>query len=123
MALHIDQIRDYCLAKQQVTESFPFDEDTLVFKVANKMFLLISLKRWEQGDGFINLKCDPDWAQELRAEYESIQPGYHMHKRLWNSVYAQSGELSPQFVKELIDHSYEQVVKSLPKKVRDTFYK
>ena len=119
MALHIDQIRDYCLAKQQVTESFPFDEDTLVFKVANKMFLLISLKRWEQGDGFINLKCDPDWAQELRAEYESIQPGYHMHKRLWNSVYAQSGELSPQFVKELIDHSYEQVVKSLPKKVRE----
>ena len=122
MALHIDQIRDYCLAKQQVTESFPFDEDTLVFKVANKMFLLISLKRWEQGDGFINLKCDPDWAQELRAEYESIQPGYHMHKRLWNSVYAQSGELSPQFVKELIDHSYDQIVKSLPKKVRETFY-
>jgi len=122
MALHIDQIRDYCLAKQQVTESFPFDEDTLVFKVANKMFLLISLKRWEQGDGFINLKCDPDWAQELRAEYESIQPGYHMHKRLWNSVYAQSGELSPQFVKELIDHSYHQVVKSLPKRVRETFY-
>ena len=122
MALHIDQIRDYCLAKQQVTESFPFDEDTLVFKVANKMFLLISLKRWEQGDGFINLKCDPDLAQELRAEYESIQPGYHMHKRLWNSVYAQSGELSPQFVKELIDHSYDQIVKSLPKKVRETFY-
>ncbi|WP_115461081.1 MmcQ/YjbR family DNA-binding protein [Winogradskyella aurantiaca] len=120
MALHIDQIRDYCLAKQQVTESFPFDEDTLVFKVANKMFLLISLKRWEQGDGFINLKCDPDWAQELRAEYESIQPGYHMHKCLWNSVYAQTGKLSPQFVNELIDHSYEQVVKSLPKKLRAT---
>jgi predicted DNA-binding protein (MmcQ/YjbR family) len=121
MQIHIDDIRNYCLGKKQVTESFPFDEDTLVFKVANKMFLLISLRRWEEGNGFINLKCDPDWAQELRAEYESIQPGYHMHKQLWNSVYAQTGELNPQFVKELIDHSYEEVVKTLPKKIREQF--
>jgi len=119
MQLYIEQIRDYCLAKPEVTESFPFDEDTLVFKVMGKMFLLISLKRWEEGTGFINLKCDPDWAQELRAEYESIQPGYHMHKKLWNSVYAQSGELSPQTIRELIDHSYDEVLKGLPKKLRD----
>lgn len=121
MLIDIEHIRNYCLAKKQVTESFPFDEDTLVFKVAGKMFLLVSLRRWEEGNGFINLKCDPDWARELRAEYESIKPGYHMHKRLWNSVYAQSTELAPAFVKKLIDHSYEEVVKSLPKKLRDQF--
>lgn len=119
--MHIEQLRAYCLSKAKVTESFPFDEDTLVFKVAGKMFLLVSLKRWELGEGFINLKCDPDWAQELRAEYDSIEPGYHMHKRLWNSVYAQTGELSPVFIQELIDHSYHEVVKSLPKKLRDQF--
>ena len=121
MQLNIEDIRDYCLSKREVTESFPFDEDTLVFKVANKMFLLISLKRWESGNGFINLKCDPEWAQELRGEYDSIEPGYHMHKKLWNSVYAQTGELSPQFIRELIDHSYDEVVKELPKKIRDRF--
>ena len=116
--LNIEQIRDYCLKKKEVTESFPFNEDTLVFKVAGKMFLLVSLQRWEQGNGFINLKCDPQWAQELRETYESIEPGYHMHKRLWNSVYAQRGELTPAFVFELIDHSYAEVVKSLPKKLQ-----
>ena len=121
MQIHIDDIRNYCLGKKQVTESFPFDEDTLVFKVANKMFLLISLKRWEAGNGFINLKCDPDKAQELRAQYESIKPGYHMHKQLWNSVYAQSGELRPEMIRELIDHSYDEVVKTLPKKIREQF--
>ena len=118
MVLNIEQIRTYCISKKKVTESFPFDEDTLVFKVANKKFLLVSLKRWETGAGFINLKCDPDWAEELRGSYTSIKPGYHMNKRLWNSVYAQSGELPHQFVKALIDHSYDEVVKTLPKRIR-----
>jgi predicted DNA-binding protein (MmcQ/YjbR family) len=119
--MDIEQIRDYCLAKNQVTESFPFDQDTLVFKVANKMFLLMSLKRWEQGDGFLNLKCNKDWAEELRATYDSIQPGYHMNKQLWNSVFVQKGELKQDFIRKLIDHSYEEVIKTLPKKVRATF--
>jgi predicted DNA-binding protein (MmcQ/YjbR family) len=118
--MNIEQYRDYCLSKKAVTEHFPFDEDTLVFKVLGKMFALSSLKRWENGEGFINLKCDPDYAQELRSDYDSIKPGYHMHKRLWNSVYIQTGELSPKFIMELIDHSYNMVVKGLPKKLRDS---
>lgn len=117
--MNIEQYRDYCLSKKEVTEHFPFDKDTLVFKVLGKMFALSSLKRWENGEGFINLKCDPDYAQELRAEHHSIKPGYHMHKKLWNSVYIQTGELSPKLIMELIDHSYDLVVKGLPKKMRE----
>ena len=115
----IDAYRDYCLAKKGVTEGFPFDEDTLVFKVAHKMFALASLKNWEAGKAFINLKCQPEYAQELRANYTCIQPGYHMHKQLWNSVYLHTGEISVSFIKTLIDHSYDEVVKGLPNKIRE----
>ncbi|WP_418636250.1 MmcQ/YjbR family DNA-binding protein [Winogradskyella sp.] len=118
--MNIEDYRNYCLSKKEVTEHFPFDEDTLVFKVLGKMFALASLKRWENGEAFINLKCDPEYAQELRAKYDSIKPGYHMHKQQWNSVYVHSGELSVQLIKELIDHSYDMVVKGLPKKLRET---
>ena len=118
--MNIEQYRDYCLSKKAVTEHFPFNEDTLVFKVLGKMFALASLKKWENGDAFINLKCNPDYAQELRAQYNSIKPGYHMHKRLWNSVYLHTGELSPKLITQLIDHSYNMVVKGLPKKLRET---
>jgi predicted DNA-binding protein (MmcQ/YjbR family) len=117
--MNIEDYRNYCMSKLEVTEHFPFDDDVLVFKVCNKMFALASLSKWENGEGFINLKCDPEYAQELRAEYDSIKPGYHMHKQQWNSVYFQTGELSTQFVFKLIDHSYDMIVKGLPKKVRD----
>lgn len=116
--MNIEQFRDYCMSKKEVTEHFPFDNDTLVFKVCNKMFALASLKRWEEGNAFINLKCDPEYAQELRADYDSIKPGYHMHKQQWNSVYVHTGELSPKLIASLIDHSYVMVVKGLPKKDR-----
>ncbi|MGB0980754.1 MAG: MmcQ/YjbR family DNA-binding protein [Winogradskyella sp.] len=118
--MNIEQYRDYCLSKKAVTEHLPFNEDTLVFKVLGKMFALTSLKKWENGDAFINLKCNPDYAQELRAQYNSIKPGYHMHKRLWNSVYLHTGELPPKLITQLIDHSYDMVVKGLPKKRRET---
>ena len=118
--MNIEDYRNYCITKKGVTEHFPFDNDTLVFKVCNKMFALASLKRWEKGEAFINLKCDPDYAQELRSAYDSIRPGYHMHKRLWNSVYVTTGELSPKLITDLIDHSYDLVVKGLPKKLRDS---
>ncbi|MUU78705.1 MmcQ/YjbR family DNA-binding protein [Winogradskyella endarachnes] len=118
--MNIEDFRNYCINKKAVTEHFPFDNDTLVFKVLGKMFALASLKRWENGEGFINLKCNPDYAQELRVEYESIKPGYHMHKKLWNSVYIQTGELSQNFIKELIDHSYDMVLKGMPKRLRDS---
>lgn len=114
----VDVLRDYCLAKKAVSESFPFDEDTLVFKVMGKMYALISLDRFEHGEGMINLKCDPEYAIELRENYSCIKPGYHMSKVHWNSVYVQTGDLSFQFIKELIDHSYDKIVESLPKKVQ-----
>ncbi|MGI0056088.1 MAG: MmcQ/YjbR family DNA-binding protein [Nitrosarchaeum sp.] len=113
----IDVYYDYCLSKKGVTEHFPFDEDTLVFKVGGKMFALSSLKEWENGKPALNLKCDPDWAQELRGQYDDIQAGYHMSKIHWNTV-AVNSEISDTFVKELIDHSYELVFKSLTKKIQ-----
>jgi len=118
--MNIEDFRNYCLSKKAVTEHFPFDNDTLVFKVCNKMFALASLKKWENGEAFINLKCNPEYAQELRAEYDSIKEGYHMHKQQWNSVYVHTRELSPQLIIKLIDHSYDMVVKGLPKKLRDS---
>lgn len=112
--MNIEEIREYCIAKKGVTESFPFDEVTLVFKVMNKMFALVGL---DAVPPFINLKCDPERAIELREHYEDIQPGYHMNKQLWNSVYFSAG-LPRNLVLELIDHSYELIIESLPKKLR-----
>ena len=118
--MNIEQLRDYCLSNPKVTEDFPFDADTLVFKVLGKMFALVPLKKWENGLASINLKCDPEYAIELRAKYESIEPGWHMSKKHWNSVYIYRAELKPQFIFQLIDHSYDMVVKGMPKKLSDT---
>ena len=117
--MNIEQFRDFCLQKKGVTESFPFDQNTLVFKVAGKMFALTSLKDWEEGIQFINLKCDPEYALELRATYRSIDPGYHMSKKHWNSVRIYKGELPYGLISELITQSYDLVVKSLTKKQRE----
>jgi len=111
--MNIDLIRQHCLKKKGVTESFPFDDETLVFKVMGKMFALTSLTPPLS----INLKCDPERGVELREEYAEIKPGYHMNKTHWNTVDL-NGTLRTNFVKELIDHSYELVVNSLPKKVK-----
>ncbi|WNH08218.1 MmcQ/YjbR family DNA-binding protein [Thalassobellus suaedae] len=118
--MNIEQLRNYCLSKKGVTEDFPFDQDTLVFKVLGKMFVLASLKKWEQGEASINLKADPEYSEELRVNYNSIRPGFHMSKKHWNTLYLHEGELHPQLVKELIDHSYNMVIKGLAKKLRDT---
>ncbi|NMH87216.1 MmcQ/YjbR family DNA-binding protein [Flavivirga algicola] len=117
--MHIDQLREYCLSKKGTTEEFPFDEETLVFKVLGKMFALASLKRWEAGEAAINLKADPEYSEELRAEYNSIRPGFHMSKKHWNTLYIHEGELQPQLIKALIDHSYDMVVKGMTKKLRE----
>ena len=115
--MNIQQLYEFCLQKKGVTEHFPFDEDTLVFKVGGKMFCLTSLSDWEKGTPSLNLKCNPDRALELRAEYEAIEPGYHMSKVHWNTIHFQS-DVSDKMMCELINHSYELVFKSLTKKVQ-----
>ncbi|MDX6190929.1 MmcQ/YjbR family DNA-binding protein [Flavobacterium sp. Fl-318] len=116
--MNLETYYEYCLSKKGVTEHFPFDEDTLVFKVGDKVFALTSLQRWEKNEPAANLKCDPERAQELRAEYDEINPGFHMNKVHWNTV-TLNGNLPTAFVKELIDHSYELVFKSLTKKIQN----
>lgn len=112
--MNIEEFREYCLAKKGVEETFPFGEDTLVFKVMGKMFALTGL---DSLVFTVNLKCDPDRTIELREQYPEIQPGYHMNKLHWNTV-SFDGELEDRFLCELIDHSYDLVVASLPKKIR-----
>jgi predicted DNA-binding protein (MmcQ/YjbR family) len=113
--MNLEIYYEYCLAKKGATEHFPFDEDTLVFKVGGKIFALSSLKQWEKGEPSVSLKCDPERAAELRAEYDNIQPGFHASKKHWNTV-TLNKDVSDSLVKELIDHSYELVFKSLTKK-------
>ncbi|REG96484.1 MmcQ/YjbR family DNA-binding protein [Flavobacterium aquicola] len=115
--MNLETYYEYCLSKKGVTEHFPFDEDTLVFKVGGKMFALSSLLQWEKGNPSMNLKCDPERAQELRAEYDAIQPGFHMSKVHWNTI-AVNSDVPNALLKELIDHSYELVFKSLTKKIQ-----
>ena len=115
--MNIEQFRNYCLSKKGVTEEFPFDFDTLVFKVMGKMFALAPLSRWEQGNETINLKCDPERSLELREEYESINAGFHMSKKHWNTVTANQ-DVPDKLLFELIDHSYDLVVKGLTKKLQ-----
>nr|WP_294782047.1 MmcQ/YjbR family DNA-binding protein [uncultured Flavobacterium sp.] len=116
--MNLETFYEYCLSKKGCSEHFPFDEDTLVFKVGGKMFVLSSLSQWEKNEQSANLKCDPDRAEELRAEYDEIKPGFHMSKVHWNTV-ALNGNLPDKFVKELIDHSYDLVFKSLTKKIQN----
>lgn len=114
--MNIETLREYCLSKNHVTETFPFGEETLVFKVVGKIFLLAGL---ENRDRF-NVKCDPERAVSLREEYEEVQPGYHMNKTHWNTVYM-NGRLSDSHLMQMIDHSYDLIVSSLPKKQQLTF--
>lgn len=111
--MNIEQLRDYCLAKPGATESFPFGEDTLVFKVGGKMFLLIGLS---QANSF-NVKCDPELAIELRERHPEVKPGYHMNKKLWNTVYM-DGALNNKQLTGMMDHSYDLVFAGLPKKIQ-----
>lgn len=116
--MNIDQIRDYCLKKKAVTEEFPFNEDVLVFKVLGKMFLMAPLNQWELGKATITMKSDPEYTVELRGQYESIYPGPYVSNKHWNTIAIYKRELPPKFVLELIDHSYEMVVKGMTKKLK-----
>ena len=111
--IYLDEFREYCLSKPGVTESTPFGPDTLVFKVMNKMFAVTGIDEFE----YVNLKCDPERAVELREQWAGVKPGWHMNKQHWNSVFT-NGSVPDKMILELTDHSYELVVASLPKKVR-----
>lgn len=112
--MNIETIRNYCLSKKGATEEFPFDEFTMVYKVGNKMFALTSLT----GELSINLKCDPEKAIDLRERYPAVQPGYHMSKQHWNTVYI-NGSVPSSLIYSWIDHSYDLVFQKLPSKERN----
>jgi predicted DNA-binding protein (MmcQ/YjbR family) len=111
--LNIEEIREYCLSKPGVEESFPFGDSTLVFKVGQKIFLLVSLDKSAQ----FNAKSDPDRAVELREEYDEIQPGFHMNKKHWITV-SLEGRLNNRLIREIMDDSYTLVWNSLPQKLK-----
>jgi predicted DNA-binding protein (MmcQ/YjbR family) len=110
-----EQIREYCLSKKGVTEGLPFGEDTLVFKVMEKIFALVAL----EGELSMNLKCDPARALELREKFPAVRPGYHMNKKHWNTVYI-DGSMSRGQLMGLIDHSYDMVTAGLGKSLRES---
>ena len=104
--MNIEILREYCISKKNSTESFPFGEDTLVFKTAGRIFALVNL----EGDLSINLKCNPALAIELRERYSSVIPGYHMNKKHWNTIYI-DGSVPDKEVLSWVDHSYDLVLK------------
>ncbi len=109
--MSVEEVRKYCLVKNGVSESFPFDEQTLVFKIANKMFCLLSIFP----PFSINLKGDPDKIIELKEEHEEIKPGFHMNKKHWITI-GLEGNLDKNFIESLIDDSYNLVSKGLTQK-------
>lgn len=111
--MDVETIREYCLSKKGVTESFPFDDTSLVMKVMNKMFALIDLEEANS----ITLKCDPERAIELREHYSGIDGAYHFNKKYWNSVQFDA-DVDDRLIKELVDHSFEEVIKKFTRKLR-----
>ena len=109
--MDLAQFREYCLSKPRVTEGTPFGPDVLVFKVGGKMFALAVL---DEMPTTVNLKCDPDLALDLRDRYEQVRPAYHMNKKHWNTVKIE-GTIPDAELREMIDHSYDLVIESLPK--------
>lgn len=112
--MNIESVRDYCLSLPMATEDFPFDETTLVFRVCGKIFAMVDL---DDTEWFV-LKCDPDYALELRDRHTEIAPAYHMNKKHWNQLNL-FGMLPDELVQSLIRHSYNLVVSKLPRKVKE----
>lgn len=112
--MNIEDYRTFCLSFQYVTEEFPFDSKTLVFKVHGKIFALMNVDDFRS----INLKCNPEKAIDLRETYQAVRPGYHMNKKHWNTITLFS-DVSDELLLELTEHSYDLVFQSLPKKLRE----
>jgi predicted DNA-binding protein (MmcQ/YjbR family) len=116
--MNVEELRIYCLSKKSVTESFPFNEDTLVFKVMGKIFALVNLN----SDLSINLKCQPEKAIEIREHYPAVIPGFHMNKKHWNTVNIDDS-IEDRIIYQWIDDSYNLIVNSLSKKQRENLIK
>ena len=112
--MNIEEVRDYCLSLPQVTEDFPFDETTLVFRIERKIFAMVDLENTE----WFVLKCDPEYALDLRERHSEISGAWHMNKKYWNQLNL-FGALQDELIKHLIRHSYNEVVKKLPRRVKD----
>ena len=112
--MNIEDLREYCLSLPQVTEDFPFDETTLVFRIGGKIFAMIDLERTE----WFVLKCNPDYALELRDRHPEIAPAWHMNKKHWNQLNL-FGLLPDSLIRSLIRHSYNEVIKKMPRKLKD----
>ena len=115
--MNIEELREYCLSKPAVEETFPFGPETMVFKVMDKMFLLAGMDAVPLS---INVKCEPDLAIELREKYDCVMPGYHMNKKHWNTVILDSS-VSDKLLRDWIDHSYHLIVLSLPKNKKEEY--
>ena len=113
MCMNVESLREYCLSLPLATEDFPFDETTLVFRVVGKIFAMLDLERPD----VVSLKCNPDYALQLREEHPEISGAWHMNKKYWNQVNL-SGHLEDEFVQGLVRHSYAEVVKKLTRKER-----
>ncbi|MFA6598378.1 MAG: MmcQ/YjbR family DNA-binding protein [Ignavibacteriaceae bacterium] len=116
--MDLEKVREYCLKKKGVTETLPFDEETPVYKVAGKMFCLANLTPPIS----INLKCDPEKAVELREKYDAVQPGYHMSKVHWNTIFLASN-IQDNLIYEWIDESYNLIVAKLSKAEKEKLVK
>ena len=111
--MDIESIREYCLKKRAITEEFPFDDTTLVFKVGGKMFACMPLDRADM----LTLKCDAEYALELRERYSAIEPAWHFNKKYWNQH--RISELEDDLLKSLIDHSYDEVLRKMSCRKRE----
>ena len=116
----LQELVDYCMAKPGVTQEFPFDKKTMVFKLMGKMFALANIESWHQGLAALNLKNDPQINKTLREHYASIIPGYHMNKKHWNTIQVSEEELEQEMIYTLIDQSYEIVKSKLAQKYKKT---
>lgn len=115
--MNIEEIREYCISKKATTECFPFDEEILVFKVMDKMFACISINTPE----YIYLKCNPEYALELREQYSGIEGAFHFNKKYWNQVPIADDSIDDALIRYLIDHSYEEVLKKFTRKMREEY--
>lgn len=115
--MNIEYVREYCLSLPQTTEDFPFNENTLCFRVAGKIFAILDLEDTE----WFALKCEPEYAIELRERHTEINAAYHMNKKHWNQLNLQ-GMMPDNLIRHLICHSYNEVIKKIPKKLKAEYH-